>query len=321
MDRRTVWLSSLVVLVVVLVAFFGTGYHRSILIFAGTALAAVTGLALLVGYAGQLSLAQGAFFGLGAYGYGVLAVRFGWHPLLAAGAALLLAAVVGYVLGIPMLRLRGHFLALGTLAFALIVIVLANEWSRLTGGPSGLLGIPGLRTQQLGGLTLRGDVQYSVLAGLLAVGSFWLFERVTNSDFGLALKAMSSSEVATQAMGVDVVRLKLLVFTLAAVLAALGGVVFASYLNFISPSAFDVLLAIEFVVMVMLGGAASALGPLVGTVSVAVLVEVLRAVVPLIWTNVRGPIEMIALGLVLGLLMVVRPEGLVTLWRRRGRHG
>jgi branched-chain amino acid transport system permease protein len=300
-----------VVALVVVAPWVGTGYVRSLVVLIGLAVVAVTGLALLVGFAGQLSLAQGAFYGLGAYGFGVLAVRFGWPAPLALVGALVFVGAVGWLIGLPMLRLRGHFLALGTLAFTVIVTVLLLELGPLTGGPSGLAGVPSLRRLTLGPLTVSGEIQYCYLAWVLALASLWVYQRLIRSEVGLALQAMSSSEVGTAAMGVDVARLKLGVFVVAALFGGLAGAVYASYLSFISPAAFDIMLSVQFVVMVMLGGTATFWGPLLGALVVTGLVEVLRGVVAAVLPNVRGPVEIIALGLVLGLIMVWEPGGLV----------
>lgn len=302
---------AVLVAAVLVIPWVGTGYVRSLVVLIGLAVVAAAGLALLVGFAGQLSLAQGAFYGLGAYGFGVLAVRVGWPAPLALLGALVFVGVVGWLIGLPMLRLRGHFLALGTLAFTVIVTVLLLELGPLTGGPSGLAGVPSLRRLALGPLTLSAELQYCYLVWLLALGSLWLYQRVIRSEVGLALQAMSSSEVGTAAMGVDIARLKLGVFVLAALLGGLAGAVYASYLSFISPAAFDIMLSIQLVVMVMVGGTASFWGPLLGALVVTGLVEVLRGVVAAVLPGVRGPVEIIALGLVLGLIMVWEPGGLV----------
>ncbi|HLI26086.1 MAG TPA: branched-chain amino acid ABC transporter permease [Chloroflexota bacterium] len=300
-----------VVAAVVVVPWAGTGYVRSLVVLSGLAVVAVAGLALLVGFAGQLSLAQGAFYGLGAYGFAVLAVRFGWPAPLALLGALAGVGLAGWLVGLPMLRLRGHFLALGTLAFAVIVTVLLLELGPLTGGPSGLAGVPSLRRVTIGPLALSGEIQYCYVAWALALASLWLYQRLIRSEVGLALQAMSSSEVGTAAMGIDVGRLKLSVFVAAALLGGLAGAVYASYLSFISPAAFDIMLSVQLVVMVMVGGTATFWGPLLGALVVTGLVEVLRGVVAAVLPNVRGPVEIIALGLVLGLIMVWEPGGLV----------
>jgi branched-chain amino acid transport system permease protein len=318
--RPEQWALLLVVALVVVGTQGGSGYVRSLIVLTGLSVVAVAGLGLLVGYAGQVSLAQGAFFGLGAYGYAALAVKVGWPAPLAVLGAELFVGLVAYTIGALMLRLRGHFLALGTLAFTVIVIALMLELGQVTGGPSGLSGIPGLRRLQLGGLNLTAEMQYCYLAWLLALGSLWIYQRLVHSEVGLALQATSTSEVGAAAMGVDVARLKLTIFVLAALMGGLAGAVYAGYLTFISPAAFDILLSLQMLVMVMVGGTASYWGPLLGAALVTLAVEALRGVVAALLPNVRGPVEIIALGLLLGLIMVLQPGGLVAAvslgWRR-----
>jgi branched-chain amino acid transport system permease protein len=323
MSRRIWQPLAILLLVIGLIGapFLGTGYLHTLLVLAGLYVVAVAGLALLVGHAGQLSLAQGAFFGLGAYGFGILGVKLGWAPLAALPTALVGVGALAWLVGQILLRLRGHFFALGTLAFASIVLVLEVELGDWTGGPSGLAGIPRLLPPAPEPLTR--DVVACWTAWVLAGLALLLFHRLTRSEVGAALRALSSTEVGAAAMGVDAHRLKLSVFVLAAVLGALAGAVYASYLSFISPAGFDVLLGVQFVVMVMIGGTATFWGPLLGAAAITALVEVLRALIPLLVPGARGPVEIVGLSLLLGVAMVLLPGGLAgagaALQRGRGR--
>ena len=126
------------------------------------------GLCLLMGYAGQISLGQAAFFGLGAYGSAILTVHYHWSGWVAMAAAAAIAGVVAYLIGLPIFRLRGHYLAMGTLAFGVIVYIVMNEWKGITGGPTGLPGVPRL---SIGGLALKSDLAYYYLVWIIVGGS------------------------------------------------------------------------------------------------------------------------------------------------------
>jgi branched-chain amino acid transport system permease protein len=286
----------------------GGGYLRGLAVLSGISVVAVAGLALLVGHAGQLSLAQGAFMALGAYAYGILGVRLHWPPALALPVALAAVAALAWAAGSLMLRLRGHFLALGTLAFASIVAVALHELGDWTGGPSGLGGLPRLLPVPppfLGRDVLAGWTAWA-LAGLVLLA----YERLVRSEVGVALRALSSTEVGAAAVGIDAHRLKVAVFVLAAASAALAGALYADYLTFISPAGFDLLLGVQLLVMVTVGGTASFWGPLLGAVGITALTEVLRGLIPLVVPGARGPVELVGLSVVLALTVVLRPRGL-----------
>jgi branched-chain amino acid transport system permease protein len=306
------------VALVVAVPLVGSGYHRAMLVLIGVDVLAVAGLALLVGYAGLLSLAQGAFFGLGAYGFGILSVKLGWAPPLALVAVLPALASLAYLVGLPLLRLSGHFFALGTLAFAIIVLVLFLQLGDWTGGPSGLAGLPrpwGTTTPPL-----NAEVTYCYLVWLIVALGLLAYRRTSRSEVGMALRAVSATEVGAAAVGLDIMRLKLAVFVVAALYAGLGGALYGGYLQFISPAGFDVLLPIQFVVMVMVGGAGSYWGPLLGASLITLLVQAIRGIMPLVMPNARGEVELIGLGVLLGAIMLLLPGGLASLWLRpRGR--
>jgi branched-chain amino acid transport system permease protein len=298
------------------VLFAGNIYVRGLVILIALYTIAVTGLALLLGKAGQLSLAQGAFFGLGAYGYGVLTAKLGWASLPALAATQLGVFAVGYLCGIPLLRLSGHFLTLGTLSIALIFNVAMHELSPLTGGPSGLVNIARLG---IGNWTLSSDIGYGLLSLGLAALSLYSFRNLSRSEFGLWLRAMRDSEVAASAMGLDVFRARLLVFALSAVYASLAGSMYAAFTTFISPAGFDVLLAIQLAVMALLGGAESYWGPALGAAGITLLGEVVRDLVPRVVQEARGQIEIVAFGVVLALMMATMPQGItgsLARWRK-----
>ncbi len=269
----------------------------------------VVGLNLLIGYAGQISLGHAAFFGLGAYTSGILTATYQTNPWLALAAGLVLSGVVAVSLGVPALKLKGYYLAMASLGFGIIVFILFQEMSSLTGGPSGLIGISSLR---LAGYTL-GTPQANFLVIWLTTSLILLLSlNIVDSRIGRALRAIHDSEVAASAMGVDAQRLKLLIFVISALYASLAGSLFAYASNFIAPSSFGVMFSIKLVTMVVVGGMASIWGSLFGAAVLTVLPEFLAFF---------HDYEVVIFGLILMMVMIFLPRGLVRglldLWEYR----
>lgn len=283
-------------------------YFRTIGIFIGIRAIVVIGLCLLMGYAGQASLGQAAFYALGAYTSGILTVRYGVSPWLALPAGILLVTMVAAAVGWPALKLRGHFLALATLSFGLIVYYLLKQWSFLTGGPSGLTGIPPLSAA---GVRLRAAEYYYLVWATVAFVA-WLSHNIVHSRIGRSLRAIHDSETAAECLGVDTFRLKLQLFVLSAAYAALAGSLYAHFVRFFSPAAFGFKVSIEFAIMAALGGMASIYGGVLGVAAVTLLVELLRALVPLLLpaAHAVAAVETAAFGLILVVVFIFLPDGL-----------
>ena len=248
------------------------------------ALAAI-GLTLLMGFAGQVSLGQGAFFLIGAYTSAILTVGIdpahrivdpeaGITPLLAVLAAPLVAAGVAAVIGLPLLRLRGHYLAFATLSLHLIAFSLLYAWDRFLGGQ---YGISVTKPLEVGGHAIRGADHAAVvwaLVGLVLV----LATNLVHSRVGRALQALATDEASAAASGIAVTAYKLRLFVLAAALAGIGGGLFTFSFQFVSPEAFPVVLSVEFVVMVAVGGLGNVYGAVAGTIAILYLEQKLREV-------------------------------------------
>jgi branched-chain amino acid transport system permease protein len=247
-------------------------YYLTMLIFIGIYAIATMGLNLLMGYAGQISLGHGAFFALGAYVPAILTTRFEVPCLAAAALAVALASAVAYLVGLPCLRLKGHYLAMGTLAFGEIIHIVLNAEVELTGGPSGLAGIPMLG---IGELSADTDVKYFLIVWIIFVLLFALTRNIINSRPGRALQALHGSEQAASAMGIDVAGMKLMVFVLSAAYASLAGVLYVHFVAFISPQAGDIMFSIKMVTMVVVGGMGHLWGGLLGAALLTVLPEML----------------------------------------------
>ncbi len=273
----------------------------------------VLGLALLMGYAGQVSLGHAAFYGLGAYTSGILTAKYSLSPLLGIGAAQAVVLVSALLIGLPALRLKGHYLAMATLGFGVIVHVLFKETISLTGGPSGLVGIPPL---QIFGFTLLSSREYFFLIWSLVLLILLFSLHLAHSPFGRALLALHDSEAATQALGYDTSRLKLLVFLLSASFAGLAGSLYAHFAMFISPTSFTFLHSVKLVTMVVIGGVASLWGALLGASVLSILPEVL---------TVFEDYDVLIFGAILVTIMIFLPDGLLkglnNLWQKRKTHG
>lgn len=312
-----------VILIVLIAALFAvfplmvtSGYYLGILVIVGLYSIVAIGLGLLLGYAGQVSFGQAAFYGLGAYTAAILSGTYGWPPLLALAAAPFLPAVVAAVIGQPILKLKEHFLVLATLGFGILVYILMKEFVDLTGGPSGYTGIPYL---SIGGLVLTTDKQFFYLVWFLAFLTLVGAWNLVNSRMGRALRAIHGSEQAAEAAGIDTARLKLYVFILSAFLAGLAGGLYAFYITFVSPSPFGFHASIQFVLMAVVGGAATVWGPVVGAFVIVGLIEFLRWAVPVVLPKAGGEFEIIFFGIILVLVLLFRPEGIMSHKRRKQR--
>ena len=239
------------------------GNYYVIVVGASAGLFAIlaVGLNLLMGYAGQISLGHAAFFGLGAYASAILTTRHGWNPWLALGAGLVVTGLIAYLIARPVLRLKGHYLAMATLGFGIIVHILLVQTGSLTGGPDGIGEIPPL---SLFGWAIDTDGRwYGVIAATLLLVVL-LALNLMDSRTGRALRALHGSEVAAGLMGIDTAAAKTSVFVLAALTAGLAGSLFAHQQAFVSPDSFNFFVSIELVTMVVLGGMASTYGAILG---------------------------------------------------------
>jgi branched-chain amino acid transport system permease protein len=290
-----------------------SGYLLGVLNFIGLNAIAAMGLTLLMGYAGQVSLGQAAFFGLGAYTSGVLTATYRWNPWLAMGAAVLVTACVAFAIGLPIFRLSGLLLAMATLGFGIIVFYVFVNWTSLTGGPSGLTGIPPL---SLWGFGFDRDSRFFYLVWTGAFLLMALALNLTDSRIGRALRAIQGGELAAQTVGVDTARLKLQIFVVSAAYTAVAGSLYAHYLTFINPSPFGFGYSIELLVMVVLGGLTSLWGALLGAGAVTILAELLRAITPRLMSRTQAEYEIVLFGLLLMGFVIFMPRGLAGLARR-----
>jgi branched-chain amino acid transport system permease protein len=287
----------------------GNDYVLSLGIFFFINLLLIGGLNLVMGYAGQISLCQAGFFGLGAYVSGVLAVKAGVPPAIGLVAAAVGTALAALIIGLPALRLRGNYLAMATLGFNAILSVLFNELVGLTGGPNGLAGIPPIR---IGGFVFDTAGRFFWLAWLAGAVLMVLLALLLASRAGRALRAVAGSEIAAASMGVDPFRTKLAAFMLSAAAAGVAGSLYAHFNQYASPETFSFAASVLLVVMVALGGWGHYWGPLFGAAVFTVVPELLRRF---------QDAELLVFGLGMLVVLLFLPDGIAGMgerWRERG---
>jgi branched-chain amino acid transport system permease protein len=295
--------------------YFKGGYLMNVLVFVGIHTMLAIGLNLLLGYAGQISLGHAGFFGMGAYLSGILTSTYGWNPWLAMPLAAFFVGGLAFLIGFPILKLKGHYLAMATLGLGIIIYIVFNETIDLTGGPSGLSGIPNL---SIGAFTFDSDVKNYYLIWTVTLATILLTLNLVNSRIGRALRAVHDSEIAARVVGVNARLLKVQIFALSAVISSVAGSLYAHTMTFISPTSFGFNFSIELLTMVVIGGLGSIYGSFLGAALLTLLPEFLRA---------AQDYDIIIYGGLLIVMVMFMPGGLVRgipdLFRRliRGRGG
>jgi branched-chain amino acid transport system permease protein len=259
---------------------------------------AVLGLNLLMGFAGQVSLGHAGFFGIGAYAVAVLPTHFSVPSWIALLIGVVVAATLAFVIGRPILKLKGHYLAVATLGMGILIAMVFTNEARFTGGPDGMP-VPRL---VLFGWTARGSLTWYWISGVTLVLAVLLAVNLIDSPTGRALRAIHDSEVAARVLGIDVARYKLIAFVLSAVYAAIAGAYLALFDGLVTPATAGFLRSIELLVMAVLGGLGSILGSIVGAAILTVLPQVL---------TVFHDYEHIALGAIMILFMIFLRAGIV----------
>ncbi|PKN11006.1 MAG: branched-chain amino acid ABC transporter permease, partial [Deltaproteobacteria bacterium HGW-Deltaproteobacteria-5] len=229
---------------------------------------------LIMGYTGQMSLAHGGFFAIGAYGVAILTSTLGWNFWLALPASALLAAFIGFLVGLPALRTRGAYFAITTLCLGEIIYLLAGNWLELTGGHTGMVGIPLPSPVSIPGMgQLKFDSpasQYYLVLCFLLLTLFVMY-RLINSMRGRTFLATAINEDLSEAVGINTFRTKLLSFVVANFFAGLAGGIYASLMGSISPSVASVTMTFNFLMYVLLGGMTTLAGPVIGAFIIPIL--------------------------------------------------
>jgi len=300
-ERRQILIFLFFAAAVLTIPFFLKGsYFLNVLVFIGINTMLAVALNLLLGYAGQISLGHAAFFGLGAYISGILTTRTPIDPWLAMMLAGFCAAGLAFVIGFPILKLKGHYLAMATLGFGIIMYIIFNETVSWTGGPSGLSSIPNLH---IGSLFFDNDWNNYYLIWIFTLGIMLLSINLSQSRIGRALRAIHDSDVAARVIGVNARILKVQIFTVSALLSAVAGSLYAHTMTFISPVAFGFNFSVELVTMVIIGGLGSIYGSFLGAAILTLLPELLR---------VFQDFDIVIYGLMLILITMFMPGGLIS---------
>jgi len=297
--QKTLPLTLFALLVGILPLVLRNEYYTTVLIFMGINIILVIGLNLLMGYAGQISLGHAAFFACGAYGAGILNIRLGLSPWLALPAGMCITGGIAYLIGKPILKLKGNYLAMATLGFGLIVEHMLVEWGELTGGPSGLSHVERL---SVGSLPLyTPGTRYYYVVWFVVLCCIVIAHNLVDSRTGRALRAIHGSETAANTLGVDASKVKLQIFVLSAVMASLGGGLYVHYLGFIAPASCGFHYSIQLVTMVVIGGMATIWGSVLGAGILTMLPQMLVFL---------EDYDILVYGLILILAVLFMPEGI-----------
>ena len=299
-DGRLLAACAVFIAALVLPAFV-SGYGIRILNLALISAIAVIGLNFAFGYAGLITLAQAGFVGCGAYVTAILSTTVGMSPWLSIPIATIGSGLMGVIIGLPMLRLKGHYLALATLGFNVSFVIVATNWKSLMGGTDGISGIPALA---LPGWSLGTDHSYYYVVWAALAVATWCAWRIRNSHIGLAMIAVRDDEIATGAASVGVTRIKVQAFALSALYAGLSGALFAHMTNFVAPDDFALGHSIIYLAMLIIGGEGSILGAIAGSVIVTFMPELMRDL---------GTAYMIVFGGLMLLILIFLPKGLLSL--------
>jgi branched-chain amino acid transport system permease protein len=306
--RTALLVAGAVFLVALVLPAFISGYGIRILNLALIAAIAVIGLNFAFGYAGLITLAQAGFVGCGAYITAILSTTARLTPWLSIPIAVVGAGLISIIIGLPMLRLKGHYLALATLGFNVSFVIVATNWKSVMGGTDGISGIPPLA---LPGWPFATDHRYYYVLWLVLAVATWCAWRIRNSHIGLAMIAVRDDEIATGAASVGVTRIKLQAFALSALYAGLAGALFAHMVNFVAPDDFALGHSIIYLAMLIIGGEGSILGSIAGAVIVTFMPELMRDL---------GTAYLIVFGSLMLLILIFLPKGLLSLTGIVGRH-
>jgi len=286
---------------------FGNDYQLYIIGVVALSALVGTGLNILMGLAGQISIGHAGFFAIGAYAASLLALRLNINFFVAALIGMALSGLSGALLSLPALRVRGPYLAMVTIAFGFVVEQATADWKELTGGWNGLTGLP---PPALFGFTF-GTRALALISVLLAVAAVPAFAGLQRSRWGLIMRATRDGEAAAQSLGANLVGVRTLAFALSAALTGLAGALFAAITGYISPDSFPFFLSITFLLVVMVGGLGHPLGPAVGAIIVVLLPESLSSL---------AEYRLMFFGVLLLLVLRVLPNGFMGLLRRRTAH-
>jgi len=302
LGMRRAWPALLFALCAAVPLVLTSNYQLGVANLALISLTAVIGLNFISGLTGQISFAQAAFGGIGAY-LTTFMLKDGIPFVIAVPAAALGTGLFSLILGVPTLRLRRYYLAMATLGFGEIVRLVLTNWVEVTGGSSGIRNVPPI---SFAGFSVQGNVQHFYFFIVVITVAIIVAARIGRSSFGRAMVATRDSEIAAQTLGINTVRVKLFAFFLSAVFASVGGGLYASYSGYISPDQFSNQSSLLYFTMLIVGGSGSIAGTVLGTILLSILPEALRFL---------GEWYLIIYGCAVIIFIVAVPEGLIGLCR------
>ena len=292
----------------VIYVFIGGGYLIAVLHFAAIYVVFVTGLNIFMGFAGQVSFGHNAFAAISGYTSAVLTATHGWEPLPAAALGILGALIAALIVGYPTLRLRGHYLAMATLAIGLIVYEVAVQWQSVTQGYMGISGIPPLSIGRFEVTSDRAILIFLIVVAALGVAAA---AGIRHSRLGRAFVAIAGSEDAARALGIDVARYKLAAFLISAFYAAVAGSLFVHAVGFVSPEVYGLHMVVLAFTMLYVGGIGTVAGAALGALVIGILPETVRRF---------SEYQDLAYGALLILILIYAPGGLASLSRLSTRR-
>lgn len=283
------------------VPLFGGAAAESVMTLVGIYAIVAVGLNLLIGFAGKISFGHTTFMILGAYASSILTTRYAWPPLAALAAGAVATGLVALAIGIPVLRVRGHYLAMITLALGLLTLGIGTRWTEVTGGLTGITGVPDF---SILGFEFNTKTRNYALVWSVALIGFLLSFRIVNSRFGRSLRALGAHEPAAGALGVDVVRCRVQIFVLSAMYAAVAGSLYTHYLNYATASFFDLNMTVQLMAIIVIGGIGTLWGPMIGSIVLVCVSQNLGE---------YGEYSMLVFGVLYGAALLFLPNGLVGL--------
>ena len=305
MHPKILFLLGLLALLAIIPQVVTNEYYLAILIMSFLWVILSSSLNLILGYTGQISIAHGAFYGIGAYASALLMLKFRLSFWLALPASAIISAFLGLLIGYPSLRLRGAYFAISSMCFGLIVNLIITHWTSLTRGNMGLPGIP---PPDPVSLLLIGKVKFESLASqyyliaLLMLATILACWKLMKSRTGRAFMAIGSDEVLAESLGINTMKFKVLSFCIGAFLAGMGGSLYASYYGFVSPDISSVYVSFNILVLVVVGGSGTIGGPILGAIFLTLLPESLQML---------KEYRMLIYGIILLVTIIFFPKGLV----------
>jgi branched-chain amino acid transport system permease protein len=265
---------------------------------------------LVLGYAGLFSLCQGAFFGIGAYTSAILYLNFGSNIFVSAIAGAIISSIMGIVIAVPSLRLKGDYFFIATLALQIIIFNLFICWEPVTMGP---LGIYGVSRPDILGMSLKNNFGYLIFILFFVFACYFFSSRVCNSSFGLVLKAIREDEIGAQAVGKNILKFKVLIFMFSAIWASLAGTLYVFFIGAVDPFAFTLEESIFILSIAIVGGMGNLKGSVLGAIVLITLPELLKfADMP---ESIAHQMRNLIYGICLILFMMFRPQGLIGEYR------